>query len=97
VTVRYNQGPLLAPADKKGVPEYEPLASFETEVAENGAPRGVMKGTTAIARAEFGTGRVVCFSPHPEQTPGLKSLVRQAVRWAADKDLAASKSGKKKS
>jgi glutamine amidotransferase-like uncharacterized protein len=84
VTIRYMQGPLLAPADKKALPDYELLAAFETEVAKNGAPQGVMKGTTAIARGQFGTGRVVCFSPHPEKTPGLGSFVRQAVRWAAD-------------
>jgi hypothetical protein len=83
VTIQYMQGPLLAPAKKKTLPDYEQLAAFETEVAKNGAPRGVMKGTTAIARGQFGTGRVVCFSPHPEKTPGLGSFVRQAVRWAA--------------
>jgi glutamine amidotransferase-like uncharacterized protein len=84
VTIQYMQGPLLAPADKKALPDYELLAAFETEVAKNGAPRGVMKGTTAIARGQFGTGRVVCFSPHPEKTPGMGSFVRRAVRWAAD-------------
>jgi hypothetical protein len=62
------------------------LAAFETEIAKNGAPRGVMKGTTAIARGNFGDGRVVCFSPHPEQTPGRESFVSSAVRWAAADD-----------
>jgi len=83
VAVHYNQGPLLAPGDKETIADYELLAAFETEIAENGAPAGVMKGTTAIARGTFGNGRVVCFSPHPEKTPGLDSFVRDAVRWAA--------------
>lgn len=83
VTIRYAQGPLLAPAGKDDIPDYEELATFETEIAKNGAPEGVMRGTTAIARGTFGRGRVVCFSPHPEKTDGLESLVESAVRWAA--------------
>ena len=55
------------------------MATFETEIAKNGAPLGVMKGTTAIARGEYGRGRVVCFSPHPELTRGLESLVQDAI------------------
>jgi hypothetical protein len=38
-----------------------------------------MKGTTAIARGEFGRGRVFCFSPHPEMTEGLEPLVHVAI------------------
>ena len=82
-TILYYQGPLLAPADKPEVPDYEPLATFETEIAKNGAPEGVMKGTTAIAAGSFGKGRVVCFSPHPEKTEGLGRFVHLAVRWVA--------------
>ncbi len=82
-TILYYQGPLLAPADDPDVPDYQTLATYETEIAENGAPEGVMKGTTAIAAATFGKGRVVCFSPHPEKTAGLGRFVRLAVRWAA--------------
>jgi hypothetical protein len=84
VIVRYNQGPLLAPGNKSDIPDYEPLAVFETEIAEKGAPKGVMKGTTAAARGTFGQGRVFCFSPHPEATPGLDHYIEAAVRWAAD-------------
>jgi glutamine amidotransferase-like uncharacterized protein len=83
VAIHYNQGPLLAPGENHDLDDYELLAAFETEIAENGAPSGVMKGTTAIARGTFGKGRVVCFSPHPEKTPGRDSFLRAAVRWAA--------------
>jgi hypothetical protein len=62
-------------------PRYEVMGDFRTEIAEKGAPRGVMKGTTAIARARFGSGRVICFSPHPELTEGLGWMLRDAVRW----------------
>jgi putative intracellular protease/amidase len=86
-TVMYHQGPLLAPDDKTDLPPYTPVALFETEVALNGAPHGVMQGTTAMASGIFGKGRVFVISPHPEQTAGLDGLVRQAVAWVADRDV----------
>ena len=75
----YGQGPLLAPGNKRGIEDYHAVATFKTEIAKNGAPKGVMVGTTAIAQGKFGQGRVVCFSPHPEMTEGLDDLVRQAI------------------
>jgi putative intracellular protease/amidase len=86
-TVMYHQGPLLAPDDKGNLPAYTKVATFETEVALKGAPHGVMQGTTAMASSSYGKGRVFVISPHPEQTPGYEGLVRQAVAWAADRDL----------
>ncbi len=38
----------------------------------------------AIALGSFGRGRVVCFSPHPEKTPGYESLVLRGIHWAAN-------------
>ena len=83
--IYYGQGPLLAPGEKDDINDYELLAAYETEIAKNGAPTGIMKGTTAIARCTYGKGRVQCFSPHPEKTPGLEPFVQAAVRWAANK------------
>jgi glutamine amidotransferase-like uncharacterized protein len=83
LTLHYHQGPLLAQAGKDGLPEYRELAKFETEVAKNGAPMGVMVGTTAIAAADFGEGRVLCFSPHPELTKDQEAMVHRGVEWAA--------------
>jgi N-formylglutamate amidohydrolase/glutamine amidotransferase PdxT len=77
--IHYAQGPLLAPAHNPEIPDYEILATFKTEMALNGAPKGVMPGTTAAARGKFGNGRVLCFSPHPEMTEGLDDLVQQAI------------------
>ena len=62
-------------------PMPEVIATFETEIARNGAPVGVMKGTTAIAKGKFGSGRVICFSPHPELTTGLEHMVRFAIDY----------------
>ncbi len=79
--IYYAQGPLLAPRNHPDIADYETLATYETEIAENGASEGVMKGTTAIARGEFGRGRVFCFSPHPEMTEGREHLVRVAIDY----------------
>jgi hypothetical protein len=73
----------LAPGDKPEIPDYETLATFKTEIAENGAPKGVMLGTTAAARGTFGQGRVFCYSPHPESKGDLDHYIQTAVRWAA--------------
>jgi glutamine amidotransferase-like uncharacterized protein len=79
----YNQGPLLAPDTKEEPAAYEALALFDSEIAEKGAPKGVMQGTTAIARGTFGKGRVICLSPHLERSPGLDVAIRHAVIWTA--------------
>lgn len=81
--VMYHQGPLLAPMDAPGLPPYTMVAQFDTEVAQKGAPHGVMQGTTALASAAFGDGRVFVISPHPEQTEGQEAMVKGAVEWVA--------------
>lgn len=79
LAIFYGQGPLLAPGDHPDIDDYEVMATFATEIAENGAIKGVMPGTTAIARGRYGAGRVMCFSPHPEMTNGLESMIRSAI------------------
>ncbi len=83
--LHFANGPLLAPGDKPDLPDFRALARFRGEVAEHGAPRGVMPGTVAAACGRFGTGRVLVFSPHPEKTPGLEPLLLRALRWVAGK------------
>lgn len=79
LSIHYAQGPLPAPGNRPNIEDYEIVATFETEIAKNGAPEGVMKGTSAIAKGKFGSGRVQCFSPHPEMTNGLEQMVRLAL------------------
>ena len=83
VEIYYGQGPLLVRPewDDDAVPDYESLAIYASEIAKKDAPKGVMKGTSAIVRAHFGSGRVVCFSPHPELTDGLGHWVPRVVNW----------------
>ena len=83
IDLYYHQGPLLAPAADPDVPDFVELAKYEGEIAKNGASPGVMPGTTAIAMGYFGKGRVVCFSPHPEKTPGFEPLILRGLHWAA--------------
>lgn len=84
-TIYYHQGPLLAPAENPAIVDYKILGTFASEIAKNGAPEGVMKGTTAIAAAPFEKGRVFCFSPHPERTEDLVDQVYRAIIWASGK------------
>ena len=85
VSVRYGQGPLLAPAGRKDLPDYETMATYVTEIAKNGAPKGVMKGTSALVRSRYGKGRIVAVSPHPEDSLDrtLRAWVRRSVEWLA--------------
>ena len=82
----YAQGPILTRAQSDELPDYEVLALFRTELAENDTPRGVMINSPAIVAARCGKGRVLCFSPHPEQTPGLERFTPRAVAWVAGED-----------
>jgi glutamine amidotransferase-like uncharacterized protein len=79
--VRYNNGPILKPAERKDIPAYVALAVFETEVAENETPAGIMINSPAQAIAHFGSGRVFVSSPHPENTPGLVHLIPRGLSW----------------
>jgi hypothetical protein len=78
---RYGNGPLLVPAGAPDLPPFEVLALFRTEVAEHGTPAGIMVNSPAVIRSTFGKGRVLCISPHPEQTEGLEGVVPRAVAW----------------
>ncbi len=81
--IRYANGPIITKSDEKDLPEFETLAFFRSELAEHGTPPGVMVGSPAIVCGKCGKGRVICFSPHPEQTKGLEQFISHAVEWLA--------------
>lgn len=85
VHFEYRQGALMAPNNVDTLPGYIKLGTFATEIALNGAPTGVMVGTTAYAQTCFGKGRVIVLSPHPEITDSLHYMVQKNVEWVADK------------
>jgi glutamine amidotransferase-like uncharacterized protein len=79
--VFYQNGPILKPAGRSDIPDYDVLAYFRTELAENDSPVGAMINSPAITRARFGKGRVLISSPHPEQTAWMEGFMEYAVRW----------------
>jgi len=81
--VQYVNGPVFERGRDDAIPNFRVLAWFRGEVAKDGVPGGVMPDTPAMVLGRFGDGRVVCSSPHPEQTPGLEPLVVALVRLAA--------------
>jgi len=74
--------PLAAPGGSSGLPDYEQVAVFVTDIHYN-APAGIMPGTTCLTCSTYQMGRCVLFSFHPELTAGLEQLDVRAVKWAA--------------
>jgi len=91
--VGYANGPILSPAGKEGLPEYVPLAYFRTEISLWEPQEGTMINTPAIVASEFGEGRAIAISPHPEGTAGLEPLVQRAVAWVSENSTTARNSG----
>ena len=60
---------------------YDVLATFQTQL-ETG--RGAVINDAGIVSSQFGKGRVLAISPHPELTGGLEEMVSNAVRWVAE-------------
>jgi glutamine amidotransferase-like uncharacterized protein len=81
--IRYANGPIYCAANIEAIPDYEPLALFRTELAENDSPKGVMVNAPAMVASQFGKGRVLCSSPHPEQTAGMENWIVNATLWVA--------------
>lgn len=90
VDVLYHQGPVVGPAHVSDLPPYQTLAWFRTEVASNNTPVGIMINSPAIFAGQYKQGRVICISPHPEQTETLDYIVPQAVKWVTPSTLTAS-------
>lgn len=85
--IRYANGPLLGPFNDDDLPDYEVLAYFRSELAENGAPEGMMVDTPAIVSAGYKDGRVLLISPHAEGIPDLEFIIENAVRWSAARPM----------
>jgi hypothetical protein len=87
VNLQYRSGPIFSPAGGDDLPKYVSLALFRTETWEYEAQRGTMIDTPAIVASQFGKGRVLAFSAHPEMSDGLESLVKRAVLSTARKPV----------
>ena len=84
--VRYHNGPIMSPMGNEGLGNFRTLANFRSEVSKYKPQKGTMVNTPAIIAGEFGKGRVLCVSPHPESTAALYSLVQNAIRWTARRE-----------
>jgi predicted deacylase/phosphoribosylformylglycinamidine (FGAM) synthase-like amidotransferase family enzyme len=83
--VRYHNGPVMSPMGKTGLKAFRSLATFRSEVYKYKPQKGTMVNTPAIIAGNFGKGRVLCISPHPESIPALNSMVQNAIRWAGQR------------
>lgn len=85
-SVIYQNGPVVEAAGNPDIPDFEVLATFRTETAQNGTPKGIQVDSPAILAGEFGRGRAVAISPHPEQTEGLRHIVPELLEWSVRGD-----------
>jgi len=78
MTVLYHNGPVFEKTVDRGI---SVLATYRDEiVGKNGEP-GVMVESPAMVLGHFGKGLVIGISPHPEATPGLEYIERNAILW----------------
>lgn len=88
IDIHFAQGPLMVPAGESDLPAPRVLSYYRTGIGRNGADPATMVDTPAIVAGEFGVGRVLLFSPHPEKTAGLEELIERAVLWEMDASVA---------
>ena len=67
------QGKALGEDGRRAVREF---------VRDGGGMMGICAGAY-LAAGDFGRGRVVCFSPHPESNEETRPMLRRAAFWAA--------------
>ncbi|MEM6690075.1 MAG: M14 family metallopeptidase [Planctomycetota bacterium] len=80
VEVRYQNGPIVSPKSFPGLNPYTVLAWFRSEKVLYAPQKGTMIDTPAIISGDYGKGRVISISPHPEATEGLESMIPQSIK-----------------
>ncbi|MGB0579440.1 MAG: BPL-N domain-containing protein [Limisphaerales bacterium] len=83
VEVSYHNGPIVSPKNLPELPGYNVLAHFRSEQVLYPPQKGTMIDTPAIVEGQFGDGRVIAISPHPEATKGLETIIASAVKAIA--------------
>ena len=86
--VRYNNGPVIEAMHSPKLPEFETVAYFRDELAENETPVGIMKDSPAATASSFGKGRVFTISPHFEGTKNMENFLPRALAWLSERDAA---------
>jgi hypothetical protein len=65
VSILYAEGPVLASGNRPEIEDNETVVIFETEITENGAPEGVMKGKLPARRTRLETDESSALVPIP--------------------------------
>ncbi len=86
VAIKFQNGPIVSPKHRTGLPSYTVLAHFRSEKVLYEPQRGTMMGTPAVVSARFHRGRVMSISPHPESAESLHPMITASIRWAAARD-----------
>ena len=86
VDVTYQNGPIVWPKNDPDIEDYRVLAYFRSEKVLYPPQEGTMVDSPAILEGNFGEGRVIAVSPHPEATEGLESIIELAVRAIVEND-----------
>jgi glutamine amidotransferase-like uncharacterized protein len=83
--VQYYDGPMYQNIDSA---KFTTIAIVNTDIAtKKGFPKGVSVGKPAFGIANYGDGRIIMTTGHPESTSGMRWMVPRMARWAADKPL----------
>ncbi len=88
VEATFEGGPVMEPHKHKKQPRRADIVGlfWEAAGASTSARKNPMAFTPAVITCDYGKGRVVGFSIHPERTAGCESWLPNAIRWAAVKN-----------
>lgn len=78
--VRYHDGPCPVPADPIPGVTAEILATYDCTLMEKGEQPSPMNGKPAAIWAEYGQGRVLAYTVHPEVAPANYDLIQGAFK-----------------
>ena len=81
-TIMYFQGPIIKEQDLPA--NVTRLAIFRTEIhsKHENQTKGEMVNTPAMHSIEYGKGRVLLNSPHPELVPRIPEIYAGELKWA---------------
>lgn len=87
MTINYRGGPLFPLAQLTSTSNVQTLATFGTEMCSYDFQKGTMRDTPAILFGEYGHGKVLAISPHPEENPDLNDFLRHAALFVAPEKI----------
>ncbi|WP_146406070.1 hypothetical protein [Allorhodopirellula heiligendammensis] len=79
----YSNGPVVKPSPDRGEVAYQPLAFYRTETTRYNSQAGLMINTPSSIYAEYGRGRIIAHSCHPERPPGPQQWFRRSFTSVA--------------